>query len=139
MKPTTLRCLAVWATAAKTLGVGRQVGLLDAAVGRHLDSSGRTTLVALLEAADYRVAGAVEGMVQAGEERWAVYPILRSTLWSPMAERHSEKVRRAVPEAVGWDEAGLAERIGSARELIAGLDDLIQRGVRELAGDSTTP
>lgn len=116
-KPTTRRCLAVWVAAAHAIGVGGQVDLLDAAVGRRPSAAARTKLVALLTASDYRVAAAVEGMVQAGEERWAVYPILRSALWSPMAERHSEEVRQAVLHAVALDEAGLARRVGSAREL----------------------
>ena len=109
--------MAVWVAAADAIGVGRQVDLLDAAVGRRPSAAARTKLVALLTASDYRVAAAVEGMVQAGEERWAVYPILRSALWSPMAERHSEEVRQAVLQAVVLDEAGLARRVGSARVL----------------------
>jgi hypothetical protein len=136
MKPTTRRCLAAWAEAAERIGLAHQFDLLTAGIGPAVDGTVVSPLAELLVPGDDRVVAAVDGIVWAGEERWAAYPSLRSALWPPMAGRHSAEARGAVLEGLAWDEAGLPERIGAAQDLIAGLEELIRKGVGEFGGEA---
>lgn len=93
-------------------------------------------LADVLAAADARVVGAVTGMIDAGEQRWAAYPILRSALWQPMADRHSADARSAVLQGMSWGAEGVRGRAAAARKLVGGLTELIKEGVAALPGRS---
>ncbi|MGH7862822.1 MAG: hypothetical protein ACREOS_11370 [Candidatus Dormibacteraceae bacterium] len=91
-------------------------------------------MLALLVPGDDRIAAAVEGMVVAGEDRWAAYPMLRSVLWSPMSERHTPDVQAIVLNELAWGRQDMPIRMPAVRELIASLDNLIRAGVTTVVG-----
>lgn len=68
MKPTTRRCLVVWAEAITKVGVREQLDLLADSIGPCLDRRELERLADVLAAGDDRVAGAVAGMIDAHYE-----------------------------------------------------------------------
>lgn len=128
-KPTTRRCLVVWAQAIERIGVPGQLELLAESVGPERDAADLARLADRLGAGDDRVAAGVGAMVAAGETHWAAFSILRSALWQPMSARHAQEAREAVLAHLAWGADGLPQRVGAAMRLVRGLEDLIGQGV----------
>src|SRR5215469_802741 len=61
-------------------------------------------------------------MVTAGEERWIGWPLVRSVLWEPVADRHGADVRAEVLRASGWTAAGISERLAATAKLLRHLE-----------------
>ena len=126
LRPTTRRCLALWAKVLRVQGRLETLSQLEAAAGPEVPAGGRAALVNRLAATDDRVGDAVRGMVLSGEARWIVFPFLRSTLWAPTARRHTDDSRAEVLDAVGWGPGSLQRRMDPATLLVQGLADLGQ-------------
>lgn len=127
LKPTTRRCLVVWAQAAESLDAKHEVQLLESIIGPGMDSESRGKLAKQLMPGDDRISAAIEGMVKAGEERWIAFAMLRSALWLPAADRHAAQARSDVLGALAWDAKGIPRRLAAAAELLLDLEEVIRR------------
>ena len=123
-RPTTRRCLALWAETLRRQDRLEELSRLEEAAGAEVPAGVRADLVERLATADDRVGGAVRGMVLAGEARWVVFPLLRSALWASMSGRHTDDTPAAVLEAMDWGPGSLQQRVDAATLLVRRLADL---------------
>ena len=123
--PTTRRCGVVLATTL--MGRGRpdlatlSGGFLNP---KRLPAVDLARLARDLAAGDRRVTDAVEAMLASGEIHGVGFPLLRSALWSPMAERHRPEVGAGVCNTLGWNRVSLAHRVNEAETLLTGVEGM---------------
>lgn len=123
--PTTRRCGELLGRTLTSL----QRADLASLAGNCLNPNGLATeqlmeLTNRLASGDSRVSDAVEAMLDSGSVNWPVFPILRSALWSPMADTHQLGVVPGVLDDLGWGPASLTNRLNQLVELSTAINAL---------------